>query len=63
MPGYVASPRRAREPYWHFFRPSTTGQKHRLLSSQSSNHELVFAAHFAPASVPTPADAQFALFG
>ena len=26
MPGYVASPRRAREPYWHFFRPSTTGQ-------------------------------------
>ena len=28
-----------------------------------SNHELVFAAHFAPASVPTPADAQFALFG
>ena len=28
-----------------------------------SNHELVFASHFAPASVPTPADAQFALFG
>ncbi|MGD0905071.1 MAG: hypothetical protein ABR924_19400 [Terracidiphilus sp.] len=28
-----------------------------------SNHELVFAARFAPASVPTPVDAQFALFG
>jgi hypothetical protein len=30
MAGYVASPRRAREPYWHSFRPSTTGQKRRL---------------------------------